>query len=169
MRKLLAAILALIMLCPAAVHAGDDELIDRYFELYSAVISQATGPEYPYDLPENVLPLFHVLILDMEILNGGIAQYFWNEGIDQAPFVADALRMTGFPDVAALYEGFLTGHGITYDEIAGYRTEFPNSTGLYHKHDFDAFDDAYMRIRSETHLVRRLLDYAAGHPEVYGE
>ena len=154
-----------------------DELQDKYHydeyeKLYFSMISNADEPGTPGFMaqPEAQRALFVVLIFDMEIQNGGIAQYFWNTGSDYARLTSESLRTAGFDDVADLYERFVTENAITLSEIDSYRERFPadeNWADLYDFHPFEDFDNAYIKIWEETDFNQRLLDYAAQHPEVY--
>ncbi len=54
------------------------------------------------------------------------------------------------------------------EEIDSYREQFPQTGEEFHFfHPFDEFDEAYMKIRAETNLNSRFLDYARQHPEIY--
>lgn len=143
---------------------------EEYEALYFDVLSRTAGPgTEDFDTqPEPVKALYVVMILDMEIQNGGLAQFFWNEGAQIAALAPAALRETGLSDVAELYEGFLAENGITLEEIDSCRGKFPDFVGVYSAHPFEAFDQEYMRTWEETIINGRLLDYAARHPDVFG-
>ena len=112
--------------------------------------------------------MFVALMFDMEIQNGGIAQFFWNDGSAYATLVPGALREIGLEDVAALYERFVQENNITLEEIDTYRERFPMmEEGFYEYHPFDDFDEAYIKIWKETNIYARFLDYAAKHPEIH--
>ena len=145
---------------------------DKYYDLYDAVVFNTTEPGMPgfMDHSEAQRALLVVLMLDMEIRNGGIAQYFWNTGPDYARLTPQSLRTAGFGDVADLYERFVSENGITPEEIGSYRERFPDDgdwAAFCALHPFDSFDDAYMEIWHKTDFNQRLIDYAAQHPEVY--
>ena len=149
---------------------GDrDYHYQEYEKLYFAVIEKVGGPETAGCalLPSCEQSLFIVLILDMEIQNGGLAQFFWNNGALYAALVPDALTETGLEDVRELYEAFLRENGITLDEIDALRETDPTMTEIYSRHPFDAFDYRYMEIWAKTDLNQRFLDFAAQHPEIY--
>ena len=133
------------------------------------MIEKVGGPETAEFalLPSWEQSLFIVLILDMEIQNGGLAQFFWNNGALYAALVPDALTETGLEDVRELYEGFLRENGITLEEIDALRETDPTMTEIYTRHPFDAFDYRYMEIWAKTDLNQRFLDFAAQHPEIY--
>ncbi len=142
---------------------------EAYEKLYFAVIEKVGGPETAGFalLPSWEQSLFIVLILDMEIQNGGLAQFFWNNGALYAALVPDALTETRLEDVKELYEGFLRENGITLEEIDALRETDPTMTEIYTRHPFDEFDNRYMEIWAKTDLNQRFLDFAAQHPEIY--
>lgn len=149
---------------------GDRDFHDQAYEnLYFAVIDQVGGPDTAdwEQHPSWLRALFIVMILDMEIQNGGLAQFFWNNGSAYASLVPDALDETGLQDVKKLYEDFVRENGITMAEIDALREEDPTMTDIYSKHPFDDFDYAYMRIWAETDINGRLLDYAAEYPAIF--
>lgn len=154
----------------SACRAGAEEqdyCYEEYEELYFSVVMQTDGPDAPdFGLrSEAFRAMFVTMILDMEIQNGGVAQFFWNNGAAYASLVPDSLRTVGLSDVAALYEAFLTEQSITMDEIDGYRTAYPDMVEVYGLHPFDDFDDAYMKTWTETNINQRLLVYASEHPK----
>lgn len=142
---------------------------EAYEKLYFAVIEKVGGPETAGFalLPSWEQSLFIVMILDMEIQNGGLAQFFWNNGALYAALVPDALTETGLEDVRDLYEAFLRENGITLEEIDALRETDPTMTEIYNRHPFDEFDYRYMEIWAKTDLNQRFLDFAAQHPEIY--
>ena len=143
---------------------------DEYEALYFAVIEQCGEPGTPDFLThsKSVQSMFVALMFDMEIQNGGIAQFFWNDGSAYATLVPGALHEIGLEDVAALYERFVQENNITLEEIDTYRERFPMmEEGFYEYHPFDDFDEAYIKIWKETNINARFLDYAAKHPEIH--
>ena len=142
---------------------------EEYEALYSAVIEQCGEPGTPYfaTYPKSLQSLFVAMIFDMEIQNGGVAQFFWNGGSLYAKLVPDALREIGMDDVAALYDQFVQENSITLEEIDTYRERFPMmGEDFYDYHPFDEFDEDYIKIWKETNINARFLDYAAKHPEI---
>ena len=149
---------------------GDRDYHNQEYErLYFAVIEKVGGPETAdFALhPSWEQSLLIVMILNMEIQCGGLAQFFWNNGALYAALVPDALTETGLEDVRDLYEAFLRENGITLDEIDALRETDPTITEIYSRHPFDEFDCRYMEIWAKTDLNQRFLDFAAQHPEIY--
>lgn len=143
---------------------------EEYEALYFAVIERCDEPGTPDFMtqPKSVQSLFVAMMFDMEIQNGGLAQFFWNDGSVYAKLVPEALREIGMDDVAALYEQFVQENNITLEEMDTYRERFPMmGEGFYGYHPFDEFDEAYIKIWKETNINARFLDYAAKHPEIY--
>lgn len=167
-------LVCVMILCMAPMNVMGDNMMnefhyEQYEELYSKMIEQypdplnAAFPEYP----AAGRALFVVLIFDMEIQNGGLAQFFWNCGASYAKLLPDALRFTGLSDVADLYESFLLDNGITLDIIASFRERAPEFVESYEWYDYDTFDDAYMRIWKDTDINQRFIDYSNLHPEIW--
>ena len=142
---------------------------EAYEKLYFAMIEKTGGPDTAGFalLPTWEQSLFIVLIMDMEIQNGGLAQFFWNNGSVYASLVPDALEEIGLEDVKKLYEDFIQDNGITMEEIDALRETDPTMTEIYTRHPFDEFDYRYMEIWAKTDLNQRFLDFAAQHPEIY--
>ncbi len=143
---------------------------DAYEQLYEHVMMEACDADNPDFIAQSraMQALDVVLVFDMEIQNGGLAQFFWNRGSAYAALVPEMLREIGLDDVAALYEGFIAENYIQLEEIDSYREQFPRmGEDFYILHPFDEFDEAYMKIWVKTSLNSRILDYAGRHPEIY--
>ena len=167
-------LVCVMMLCLLPVNARGDAVVkdfhyEQYEKLYLNMIDQYPDPDNEAfsDYPAAGRALFVVLIFDMEIQNGGLAQFFWNCGISYAKLLPDALRSTGLSDVADLYESFLRNNGITLDFIASFRDRVPGFAEYYKCYNYDTFDDAYMRIWEETDINKRFIDYSDHHPEIW--
>ena len=172
MKRRTAAWMMILCLVPMRV-TGDDMMNDFHYEQYEALyfkmLDQYPEPDsaaFP-DYPAAGRALFVVLMFDMEIQNGGLAQFFWNCGASYARLLPDALRTTGLADVADLYDGFLRDHALTPDIIASFRERDPEWGDYYEWYDYNAFDDPYMKIWKETDINQRFIDYSAQHPEIW--
>ena len=186
-RGIVLALCLLIAICPLFAQAEDfrdmfsnmeyeEEILkkyryDEYERLYEHVVMEAWDVDDPnFATQSRAMQALHVVLtFDMEIQNGGVAQFFWNQGSACASLVPDMLREMGLDDVAVLYEQFMQENQITLAEIDTYRERFPHmGEEFYSLHPFDDFDLAYVKIWAETNLNSRFLDYAEQHPEFYG-
>ena len=154
----------------AEEEALEQEQLERLDQLYDTVFDRVPYPGNPafMDYPETLRSLYVVLIFDMEIQNGGVNQFFFNEGTTCARLLPDALRTTGLDDIADLYESFLTDNDITLEQIESIRDPDSDFLDMLDLMDCNAFDDAYTQIRYYTDFDQRVLDYADLHPEVWG-
>ena len=172
MKRLMMICVMILCLVPMNVR-GDAVMRDfhyeQYEELYFKMIEQYPDPGNAAfsGYPGAGRALFVVLIFDMEIQNGVLAQFFWNCGASYAELLPDALRFTGLSDVADLYEGFLRDNAITLDIIASFRDRAPGFVESYEWYDYETFDSAYMRIWQETDINQRFIDYSDHHPEIW--
>ena len=144
--------------------------MEEYEKLYMHVMMESCDADNPdFSAQSRAMQALHVVLLfDMEIQNGGVAQFFWNQGSTYAALVPEMLREMGLDDVAALYEDFIAANYIQIAEIDSYREQFPDAgVEFYSLHPFDEFDEAYMKIWAETNINSRFLDYAGQHPEIY--
>ena len=175
MKRLMLVWVMIMCLIPMNVRGSavmNDFHYEQYEKLYFKMIEQYPEPENTAfsEYPAAGRALFIVLIFDMEIQNGGLAQFFWNCGVIYAKLLPDALRFTGLSDVADLYESFIHDNDITLDVIASFRERAPGfveSYEWYDWYDYDTFDDAYMRIWEETDINQRFIDYSDHHPEIW--
>ena len=175
MKRLIHLMLVCVMiLCLVPMNVMGDVVMkdfhyDQYEKLYFRMIENYPEPDntlFPI-YPAAGRALFVVLIFDMEIQNGGLAQFFWNCGESYARLLPDALRTMGMTDVADLYENFISDNNITLDIIASYRERAPGFVECYEWYDYDTFEEPYMRIWEETDINQRFIDYADLHPEIW--
>ena len=172
MKRLMLVWIMIMCLIPMNVRGYavmNDFHYEQYEKLYFKMIEQYPDPENAAfsEYPAAGRALFVVLIFDMEIQNGGLAQFFWNCGVIYAKLLPDALRSTGLSDVADLYESFLRDNDISLDFIASFKESVPEFVQYYEWYDYDSFDEAYMRIWEETDINQRFIDYSDHHPEIW--
>ena len=172
MKRLMLVWVMIMCLIPMNVRGYavmNDFHYEQYEKLYFKMIEQYPDPENAAfsEYPAAGRALFVVLIFDMEIQNGGLAQFFRNCGVIYAKLLPDALRSTGLSDVADLYESFLRDNDISLDFIASFKERVPEFVQYYEWYDYDSFDEAYMRIWEETDINQRFIDYSDHHPEIW--
>ena len=134
--------------------------------LYDYLIDVTEGPfdENFGDLPEMIRNLHVVAIFTMEIMNGGLCQFFVNNGEEYASLVSDALIAVGLDKVAAMYNAFLSDSGISMSDMESFEIdgidEFEEQTERY---PFDDFDDAFYELSESLDMEQAMLDYANAH------
>lgn len=169
-------IIILILLAIAGGVAGavmSRPRFDDYEELYFYLLDSTPGPhdESFAALPGPVQQMYVAAILDMEIQNGGLCQFFVNCGTDYAPLTAAALRAVGVEPMAELYEAFLSDNDISMEDAAAFEIvnftmdDMDRYAALAKSYPFDAFDDAYMSLWESLHFEQAMLDYANAHAE----
>ena len=139
---------------------------DDFEALYDYVIDAGQEADDFDALPESVRILYVVEIFNVEIMNGGLCQFFVNEGVELAPLVSAALRAVGFAKGAELYEAFLSENRISLFDMESFRIddieEYEDQTERY---PFDDFDDEYYDLCEELDVEQLMLDYANAHAE----
>ena len=144
---------------------------DPYEELYFRLLDRTAGPgeDEAFDsLPEALRGMFVAAIFDMEIQNGGLCQFFANEGLAMAPLVGTSLRLLGLAPMAELYEGFARENGLDLAHLDGFQCEtVEDFCEMYTQYSFDPFDEEYMRLWKSLDFNARMLDFAEAHPEAF--
>lgn len=142
---------------------------EDYEDLYMAVVSSTSGPgadDNFSELPPSLRAMYCVAVLDMEILNGGVSQFFINDGDVMDGWVAESLRIVGLAPIAGLYEDFVRENRIDPGEIhALFWEEGRDFAELCARYPSDDFDGDYMELRESLDLEQAMLDYANAHPE----
>jgi hypothetical protein len=142
-----------------------------YEELYFAILDLTSGPDDDADfnsLPESGQALYIVAILDMEILNGGLVQFFANYGSAYALRTPDALRTIGLDEIAAAYESCLSTHQIVPDDLTAFKTDSIEAFGaLYETYPLDDFDEHYVALRESLDFDSSMMSFAQAHQELF--
>lgn len=98
--------------------------------------------------------VFVVNLLDMEIQNGGLCQFFVNSSRNVAPYVSQALADIGAEAHRKLFDEFMETNDIDVNDLGSFRIkrieDFQKQAKRY---DFDAFDDRYYELDALTDLV----------------
>ena len=144
---------------------------DDYEELYFAILSLTDGPNADEDffsLPEAARHLHFAALFDMEIMNGGLCQFFVNCGSSYASRISQSLRAVGVPEIADLYDNFVSGNGIDVSDLSAFSIssidEYAALAALY---PFDDFDDPYVALWQELNFPQVMTDYANSHPGAF--
>lgn len=141
-----------------------------YDDLYFAILGFTSGPEHEDFalLPVSAQAMFIVAILDMEIQNGGLCQFFVNCNTSYAEKVANCLRAIGLESMAVLYESFLSVNHINPADLSSFVTPTVEAfRDQYERFPYDDFDNAYMELWERLHFQERMLHYASMHSDVF--
>lgn len=103
-------------------------------------------------------------LLNMEVLNGGLCQFFVNDG-DFAALVP-----------AALVCDFAEKHGIELDDLSDFEltldpddADFDPYIALTEKYPFDDFDDAYCELYGTNPLEGHIARFIREHIDAFAE
>ena len=115
------------------------------------------------DMPPEQKTAYTAACLDLEIMNGGLCQFFANCP-DCAAFVPEALDRLGAREHKALYEQFLADNAI--DPLSSiFQTEtIEEFSRLYDLYPWDDFDDAYCALTPMSELLEA---YIQANPNAF--
>lgn len=101
--------------------------------------------------------------LDLEIMNGGLCQFFANCP-DCAAFVPEALDRLGTAEHKALYEQFLAENAIDPLDPMFLTESIEEFSQLYDLYPWDDFDDAYCALTPMSELLEA---YIRANPNAF--
>ncbi len=175
---ILLIVIAFGFLPHAAVHAEhstSEGMIDVHFtdyeELYFSLLDITAGPgdDIQFDtLPESAQVMYVAAILDMEVQNGGLCQFFVNCGSSYATRVIDSLQMIGLEPMGILYESFLSDNQIDPTDLSSFQTDtIDDFIAQYERYPYDNFDNAYVELWGKLDFNNVMLRYANAHSEAF--
>ncbi len=142
-----------------------------YEDLYFSILDLTAGPEDDVrfaTLPESAQAMYIAAILDMEVQNGGLCQFFVNCGSAYAARTADSLHTIGLEPISILYESFLSNHQIDPTDLDSFQSATEETfAAQYERYPFGDFDGAYMDLWGELEFNNVMLQYANDHPEAF--
>ena len=81
---------------------------------------------------------------DMEVMNGGLCQFFVNESRFYAPFVSESLKKIGAKEVDEAFLNFVTENHIDLNDLSSFRSAtLEEFSDQYKRYPFDDFDKVY--------------------------
>lgn len=128
----------------------DDELFSAAFDRVEALV------DYDREMSAN-LPLlnepqkvvFAVNLLEMEVNNGGLCQFFVNDSRTVAPYISEYLSVIGAAEHKALFDGFIGKYNIDVHDLASFDLrrvrDFEKQAKRY---PFDEYDDKFYTLPS---------------------
>lgn len=158
-----------------AEHSKSEWMIDVHFtdyeELYFSLLDITAGPgdDTQFDtLPESAQAMYVAAILDMEVQNGGLCQFFANCGSSYATRVVDSLQMIGLEPMGILYESFLSDNQIDPTDLSSFQTDtIDGFIAQYERYPYDNFDNAYVEMWDNLNFANVMLRYANAHYEAF--
>ena len=158
-----------------AEQSTKERMIDVHFtdyeDLYFSILDLTAGPEDDAQfesLPEPAQAMYIVAILDMEVQNGGLCQFFVNCGSAYAVRTTDSLKAIGLEPMRILYESFLSDHQIDPTDLLSFQSDTEEAfIAQYDRYPFDDFDDAYVDLWEKLNFEEIMLQYANDHSEAF--
>lgn len=96
------------------------------------------------ELSREMIYVYTLIKLEMEVNNGGVCQFFVNSSSQCAPFVRDALKAVGALEIRELFESFVNDNGIDVCDLDSFKIsrieDFEEQTKRF---DFDKFDERF--------------------------
>ena len=126
-----------------------------------------TALAFPLSDFENLSPeektAYTAACLDLEIMNGGLCQFFANCP-DCAAFVPEALDRLGAAEHKALYEQFLADNAIDPLDPMFQTESIEEFSRLYDRYPWDDFDNAYCGLTPMSELLEA---YIRANPDAF--
>ena len=100
---------------------------------------------------------------DMEVMNGGLCQFFVNESRYYAPYVSESLEIIGAKDVNEAFLDFVTKNKIDLRDLSSFKSAtLEEFSAQYKRYPFDDFDKVYYSQPEESsvsYLVKKYLEH----------
>ena len=157
-----------LSLSHSAMAELDDETLAEVLRVRVLHVAEA---EYNFDfvqalqgMSSSVRTAFILFCFDAEIQNGGLCQFFVNSTRETAPYVSEALRLTGADEYASIFDEFCADTGIDLNDLSSFiiddSIDYEAQTERY---PFDQFDDDYYMLYEEKPLEQYIARYARAH------
>lgn len=143
------------------------ELMDEDVEgsIHTLGLSLYEKFEDNVELNEQETPVFILWMWNIEMLNGGLCQFFVNEG-RFAPLVLASLEAVGATEYAALLKDFVAKYKIDLNDLSQFEldidptdADFSAYISARELYPFDAFDEAF----SDLYGTEPLENYMAAY------
>lgn len=177
MRKILALLLALCMLCGCAsrqteptaetLAQGEDPLMAAFEALWAAVYSGQELKTGFKNLSQPQKVFLALYYLDLEMANGGLCQFLCNDGGIFTPHISGYLQEVGATEHRKLFDSFCADNQIDTTDASQFAfSTVADYLALYEQYPFEAFDNAYYDLTPMTDFLER---YLTEHPEILPE
>ena len=170
MKKLIAAASVCLFLLLAAcgfkktsvqkeklLQMNDDEF---YEKMYFYCIDTVSGV-HDVTASDEEKTLYVLYMLDMEVGNGGLCQFFVNSSSECAPYVSEALEKAGALKIKKLYDDFIAANNIDVNDLSSFKvTDDASYLAQTQRFDYDGFDDAFYQVEN---IRDSIVTYAREH------
>lgn len=127
----------------------DDALFDAAIEKIDILI-EVNGEDAstaPLTLPQRYC--YALNLLEMEVNNGGLCQFFVNSSRAEAPYISDGLAAIGAREHKELFDGFVGRYGIDVKDLSSFTIrrvrDFEKQAKRY---PFNEYDDKFYTLPS---------------------
>ncbi len=143
---------------------SDEEFFDAvYFRIDYKVEDFDNVEDGLATLTDTERVFYVVATYDLEINDGGLCQFFVNSSSSVAPSVSEALAAIGANEHRALFESFVSEHGIDLNNLSSFKVkktkDYIKQTERY---PFDSFDYSFGELKS---LQEYLIPFAKSNLE----
>ena len=159
MKKFLALILCVSLLLAGCILNPDVKSLSGD-DLVTALAFTLSDFE---DLSPEQKTAYTAACLDLEIMNGGLCQFFANYP-DCTAYISEALDRLGAAEHKALYEQFLAVNAIDPLDPRFQTETIEEFSRLYDLYPWDDFDDAYCAL---TPMAELLEAYIQANPDAF--
>ena len=124
---------------------NDEELFDATFARLERKASRFDELSDALDTFNDAQKAFYSLyLLELEVNNGGLCQYFVNSSRATAPYVSDAMATVGAHEHKALFDGFIARNNIDLTDLSSFKIEdVEEFEERMERYPFDEYDDAF--------------------------
>lgn len=127
----------------------DGTLFDTAVERIDILVelNEEDAAKAPLTLPQRYV--YALNLLEMEVNNGGLCQFFVNSSRAVAPLVSDGLGIIGASEHKELFDGFIGRYGIDVSDLSSFAIrrvrDFEKQAKRY---PFDEYDDKFYTLPS---------------------
>ena len=127
---------------------SDDELYNAvWVRTENIVSSQEDLIEGVNSLNEEQRIFYAVFLLELEVNNGGLCQFFVNSSRMVAPIVSECMEMIGASEHKILYDAFIKKNQIDTYDLSSFDCEnVEDYKPQYERYPFDEYDDDFYKL-----------------------
>ena len=119
------------------------------------------------------IPVCVLWMWNIEMLNGGLCQFFVNDG-DYASLVPGSLQAVGAEEYNSLWCDFVEKHAINLEDLSEFELSIQHDEAdcapyiaVYDKYPFEDFDDAFYDLYGSDPLEGYIANYIRDHIDAF--